>query len=113
MFYKSLIQIILASFFIFVSVFYLINQTYQKKIRYEYGNNENWNLIKIKSQKIALRYVELVAIILGIVFIALPITFGIIIKITSERLSLIIFNLILLNSMVEYLTLRYFEKRSK
>ncbi len=55
-------------------------------------------------------YIEVVMISLGLLFIGLLVTSDFSIPIL-ERLSLITFNLLMMKPVVEYFTLKYFDRR--
>ncbi|MDR2832623.1 MAG: hypothetical protein LBV67_02790 [Streptococcaceae bacterium] len=110
MFYKNLDQTLLFIFFIVAAIFHLVSLVYQDKKEKEYHDDNRWRLIKLKSQSVIISYIEVVMVVLGVLFVGLPITFGIRIPISVERLSLITFNLLLLKSAIKYFSLKYFDK---
>lgn len=110
MFYEHLAQSLLLIFFVIAAIFHLVNRVYQDKKEKEYRNDERWIMIKLKAKSVSIDYVNLVMVGLGILFIGLPITFGISLQISVERLAAVTFNLLMLRSMIEYFALRYFDK---
>ncbi|MCO7181463.1 hypothetical protein [Lactococcus formosensis] len=111
MFYEHLDQSLLFVFFVITAIFYLVNRVYQDKKEKEYHNDDRWRMSKLKAKSVSIDYVNLVMVGLGLLFIGLPITFGISLQISVERLAAVTFNLLMLRSMIEYFALRYFDKR--
>lgn len=111
MFYKSLDQILMLALTVLVLVFFFLNLIYQIKKQSEYNNDERWKMILLKAKSIISVYTFIVATVIGFLFTMIPVLFDFSIQISVTRLATLVFDFLMLQSMIEYFAIRYFDKR--